>query len=256
VAPLPFPLPGQSTLYTLTVSNATGTSTCHVIVTIVVGCASVINQLRYQELYDRWLPADYSALASQVNDMLYEADTGNLLFVEYDGANLLFSFADQDGDAGTSDNWTTDGTDGREISASFETGFYYLDTPAIDKLAQDIILELDNPVPVTVNVFYDYSDTPDPNDTFTLPAQAGRHHVSLLSQFRSGISQGKEFFAVAFQFCWSGVHRVTFYELTFHSEMLGEAQSGRINVWNTAGGEWDKKYTKSSSNTPTTDSRI
>ena len=96
-----------------------------------------------------------------------------MLVAGYNGTNSVFAFVDKDGASGTTDYWTSTGTDGEAIACSFRTGAFYMDSPTLDKLFQSIILELDAPAPtttsnyITVNVYYDYAASPA--DIFTIP---------------------------------------------------------------------------------------
>jgi|SRR5579872_1693653 len=203
--------------------------------------------LRYQALYNRWIIAEFNG---GVSDLWFEPDTGNLMVAGLLGGNASFAFADKDGTSGTTDYWSTNGTDGQAIPAQFKTGFFYLDSPAVDKLFQDIILELDAPAPtstssyVTVSVYYDFSSTAA--DTFTLSDNAtagvtGRHRVSLMNALSGGVGQGVEAYAVAFEFIVTCKQRVTFYSLTFQYEILAEAQSGKPGLWQNLGHPYDKR---------------
>jgi hypothetical protein len=251
--------PTETTTYILTVTNGSGSSTCQVTITVIIppppvsACDSIVTDFfRYQLLYDRWLPGQLTKFPGSLEDMIYEPDTGELMLATFgpveigdqdDDRDTLFSYVDKDGTLGTSDDWLgDDGIDGTPISTRFKTGFFYLDSPALDKLLQDIILEIDNPIGITCLVYYDYSDTPDPSDTFVIPGSTdGRRRISLLSQVLAGFSEGKEFYSVAFEFCWTGVKRVTIYGLTFHYEPLALAQTGMIAVWDKGTADWDKK---------------
>jgi hypothetical protein len=145
----------------------------------------------------------------------------------------------------TTDGWEVTQSDGTGISYDIWTPFYSLGAPNTNKQWGDVEIQITAPDDgasnsITVRTYYDFSDTPDPTDTFTLPGVTGRRRVVLPLQ--SG--KAKEAFAVAFRFTSTTKKPHVYHSITFHVLPLGDVQRGRSSDWDDLGHPYDKRLSQ------------
>lgn len=206
---------------------------------------AVTRRLRYNTIYDRWyLVDDGPTGAGAVFAMHTDQDTGRMIigkFISADAGTYL-----EDDDTGTSDSWSSVGTDGAAIPFTVWTEYYNLGTPAAEKHFGDLVLELDNTSGTTLSVavYWDFSSSADSNNTFTIAAASGRRTVSLPIQNSTPIAVGKDARAMAVKITGSSKNPLTLYSLTFNSFPLEFKQRGRAYDWDDLGHPYDKRLTE------------
>ena len=212
--------------------------------------------LRYHTVYNRWsIDTTYITAAYNTTPlaMLFEEDTGTLLMATSEIASGDPSFSGYINQmdmpitstaADTTDGFTDAGqNDGNPIMWFLLTNFYMLGMPSLQKQFGDIVLELQNPSDgntahtVTVNVYYDFSATPDATDVFVIPQATGRRRVVL--PLKSGSAQ--EAYSIAFKISGTTAVPVTLYTITFNYLPLEQIQLGRALDWDNLGWPYDKK---------------
>ena len=211
--------------------------------------------LRYHTVYNRW-SIDTTYVTASYNTtplaMLFEEDTGDLLMatIESSSGGPFQGYINQvdmpitSTAAATTDGFSDAAQDnGNPIPWFFLTNFYTLGMPSMQKQFGDIVLELQNPPDgntahtVTVNVYYDFSTTPDATDVFVIPQATGRRRVVL--PLKSGSAQ--EAYAIAFKLSGTTAVPVTLYTITFNYLPLEQIQLGRALDWDNLGWPYDKK---------------
>jgi hypothetical protein len=205
--------------------------------------------LRYHTIYNRWsIDTLYvtDTYATTPLSMLFEEDTGDLLVgtIESSSGGPFQGYLNQmdmpitSTALDTTDGFTDAAQDnGHPISWFLLTNFYTLGMPSLQKQFGDIVFELQNPSTVTVNVYYDFSTTPDPIDVFVIPQAVGRRRVVL--PLKSGSAQ--EAYAIAFKISGTTATPVTLYTITFNYLPLEQIQLGRALDWDNLGWPYDKK---------------
>lgn len=199
------------------------------------------HRLRYHTIYDRWYIVDDNLV---VYAMHTDKDTGVLVLGKFEngpGSGWL----DYD-DTGSSDSWSSVGTDGSAISFTLFTEFYDLGTPGAEKHFGDLVLELNNAsaASMTVAVYWDYGSSADANNTFTISAAAGRRTISLPIQNATPIATGHDARAMAVKITGSSANPLTLYSLTFNALPLEFKQRGRAYDWDDLGHPYDKRLTE------------
>jgi hypothetical protein len=217
----------------------------HEVNMIYLDTGGATRRLRYSLIYDRWYIVDDDPIYATFA-MHLDQDTGNMVLAKYaNGPNE--SFLDYD-DVGTSDSWQTLPSDGALIPFTAFTGFYNLGTPAAQKHFGDLVLELNNDgaQSLTVSVFWDFSATADPHNTFNIslpqpPPGLGRRTVALPIVDAGGLTMGVDARAMAVQITGASAYPLTLYSLTFNSLPLQFQQRGRAYDWTDLGHPYDKK---------------
>ncbi len=127
--------------------------------------------LRYDVIYDRWEPESYVGLYGVISEIFVEKDTDAFIISRYNIVGNRISRNGEFGTLGSTDDFSSsDGLNGASIPYLFRTPFFSLEESNRIKLVQDIFIELYNQDEVSVRVFYDYQNNPDPLDQFTIPA--------------------------------------------------------------------------------------
>ena len=196
--------------------------------------SGVDRRLRYHTLYDRWSTEDITSDCAMVEEI-----TGRALFSKATAGVAALYLDDSPTTAAevhTTDGWVTTQDDGADIAWECRSGWHAMGAPSIQKQFGDIILELQNPAnAVTVEVFYDFSDTVA--ETFTIAAAAGRRRFVL--PINSGAA--REAFAISFRFYGAGDQPTTLYSLTYNYLSLEQVQRGRATDWDNLGYPHDKR---------------
>ncbi len=195
-------------------------------------------ELIFDLIEERWYirrPAPHSADWLRTTAYLPEPDTGRLLVVR---ASLLRGIQ-------ASAVYEYDVTDGADpwdgVVAIAHMPFFTGGEPALQKLLGDIVVDLENPVPVTVKVFYDYNLSA-PAETFTIPAGPGRRwSYPLPIGITDSKTGGKEFRAVSLRFEVTTKQRVRLHSVTYSIAPLAYIQRGRVMDWTTLGWAHDKR---------------
>ncbi len=131
---------------------------------------SNMHVLRYDVLYDRWEPESYVGLYGTISEIFLEKDADSFVISRYNVAGNRISLNNEFGTLGSTDDFSgSDGVNGYPISFLIRTAFFQLEESNRIKLVQDLFIELYNQDDVTVRVFYDYQNAPDPVDQFTIP---------------------------------------------------------------------------------------
>lgn len=193
--------------------------------------------LRYSPSEDRWEPLVY---ASALTRGLVEEDTGRLIGAIFSSGESKTSVHQLE--LGTSDGYTTLVSDGSNIDFIAKTGFMSPEDKIRQILLTELVIELKNPDDaVTVKVFYDFSDTADATDQFTIPAGATRRRVPLPLQQSGGLAHGKQCNSFAIEFSGSANQAVNLYSLGMKHIPLADIQRGAITDWDDLGHPYDKR---------------
>ncbi len=197
-------------------------------------------RLRYSTIYDRWDTEDVHADA-----VLLEPDTGHLIFTQSDGAAATINHDNTPVSPtipDTTDGWTAaTHDDGAAIAWEAWLGWMFMGQPAMQKQFGDMVLELENPDnDVTVEVYYDFSETVV--ETFTVVAEPtkGRYRIPL--PLNCGL--GYEAYAISVRLTGTSSQPTSLYTLTFHYLTLEEIQRGRASDWDNLGYPHDKRLTQ------------
>ena len=208
------------------------------------GGVSSYLRLRYNTIFDRWSldsQVDANGKLSAITAQYLERDSGVMLMGR-SMQNLsaqIYSYLLQ-AEVGTTDNWTSAVTDGQAISYQIITADYNLALPSVDKQFADLMLDVINDTAnFTISVFYNYSNTADVTDTFTIAATgSGTGRYRLFKSLQNGFGKS----AFAFQLQLSGTNSpLTFYSLTLNYLALSQVQAGRAFDWDDLGYAHDKR---------------
>jgi hypothetical protein len=194
-------------------------------------------RMRYDLIYNRWDSEDIAA-----DSVLFEEDTGRLLFATNSAGVAKLNLDDTPISAlvpSTTDGWdAAEQNDGTAISWEAWTGWYMMGMPSMQKQFGDLIVELQNhETAVSVEVYYDYSDTPA--ETFTIDADAAIGRRREVLSLRAAASQ--EAYAISLRFTGTSIEPVTLYSLTFNFLTLEQIQHGRASDWDNLGYPHDKR---------------
>lgn len=197
-------------------------------------------RLRYSTVYQRWSTEDVEA-----NAVLLEPDTGHVIFtqsengvatINHDNTPVSPTIPD------TTDGWTAaTHDDGAAIAWEAWLGWMFMGQPAMQKQFGDLVLELENPDnAVTVEVFYDFSETA--TETFVVAAEPARGRYRIPLPLNCGL--GYEAYAISVRFTGTSSQPTSLYTLTFHYLTLEEIQRGRASDWDNLGYPHDKRLTQ------------
>lgn len=197
--------------------------------------------LRYHTVYDRW---SYDTKIPTA--MLLEEDIGNLIWAqsttvdEVTTASLLIDKTPPTlTDPYTTDDWSSDRSDGTSITWAVKTPHFSLGAPTLQKVFVDFTIELKNPNnSLTVETYYDFSNTKDTVDEFTI--NAGSNNRRRLSfPLKSG--RAMEAYSVSFKFTGTTGRRVDLHSLSFRWFPLEQMQRGGAYNWDDLGYPHDKR---------------
>lgn len=192
---------------------------------IYMDTASNLQTIRYNTLYKRWEPTNFN-YTKPMTCLLVEEDTGRMI----GAADSLYEM-----EKGNSDN-------GSSISWGAITGWYAPEGKTVNKQNTEVMIELQNPSDsVTVNVWYDYSTTPDPVDQFVIAPGSARRFVPLPLGVAIGASNGKEARVIAIELLGNSTSAVTVFSIQFSYNILTEIQRGRVTDWTDLGYPHDKR---------------
>lgn len=217
-------------------------------------------RLRYSTIYDRWSIETFKdplsgSTSNPITAMNAEADDGILLFatqVQTSPPALAYLYRD---DVGQSDGWITEGdtVTGVGIDYALKSAGFELQQATMQKQYLDLMIELNNDlasIPATMKweMFYDWSGTADPTDTFaiTTPIAGGRRRQQV--SFQLGF--GKEAYtaqirisgtSTALSSMATSVVPVTFYSFNMNYYPLTQIQVGRTWDWDDLGYQYDKR---------------
>ncbi len=199
--------------------------------------------MRYWIDLDRWEPIEMQSdnFHGSATELMYEEDTGRLIAGVFsnDASNAYLYQMEQ----GTSDGAPTAGSGGTGVEWVAGSGFFSGEGRTVDKLLQDVIVELDNPSDdVEVRLYYDFSATADATDSFIIPAGQSRAvpYAIPLHQV-AGITDGKECRSFSIEFAGSTIGPVQVYSVTPNWEPLTQLRRGRISDWDDLGHKHDKR---------------
>lgn len=213
--------------------------------------------LRYDTLYTRWqqeshLP--FSVNSQYISTMFFEQDISAFIFARSDPAGGVFSQYNPPSSTtiGYSDEYTDvdEGLNGEPFPCSFQPGFYRPEDFTRVKMFQDFLIELfanqlgDFDIPISVELFYDYSSTPDVLDEFSVNSQFPARRVFALPLQLSGtpaLPAGKEAFSVSPLISWTSTIRASFTSIGFRYIDRDAVQAGMASDWMNLGSNNDKR---------------
>lgn len=198
--------------------------------------------IRYSAELDIWEPYEVvsNAWNGSITSLLYERDLGRLVAGVYDN-NSGRAYLERL-EAGYTDHWTSVSSDGVPIPWNAKLGFISPSGRSAENLFQEICIEATTGDDVSVGVFYDFSETVDSTDQFTIQDGTTRAvPANFPLGVSSSISYGKEAKSMSIELSGTSATRTRLYSLGVTFEPLAEATKGRITDWQSCGHEWDKR---------------
>lgn len=199
-------------------------------------------ELRYETIYDRWYVRKHADPGGSVSaTALHVERDDNKLYVSKSVTAISTNAYVYEHDSGTSDGWTVSENDGAAIAFEVAPPPFDVGDPFTEKLFADALIEIENKgsssATITVETYYNNSDTPDATDTFTLTVPPGRDYYPLPLQTGSG----KQAHVVAFKIKGSVIVPIVLHSLTINYYPIAEIQTGRTYDWDNLGWPYDKR---------------